>query len=76
MNRISAEIRTCEDHLDRARVLLVEIDQHVAGKSFLAHLLYYVSLITGIGETNSGMFNGVKTFEFCRKSELIRISVM
>jgi len=50
MNRISAEIRTCEDQLDRARALLVEIDEQVAGKSFLANLLYYVSLLTGLGE--------------------------
>ncbi|KAK2178202.1 hypothetical protein NP493_554g00026 [Ridgeia piscesae] len=54
MNRISAEIRTCEDQLDRARALLVEIDEQVAGKSFLANLLYYVSLLTGLALSATG----------------------
>ena len=50
MNRISSQIRVCEDQLDRARSLLIDIDEQVAGKSFLAHLLYYACLLTGIGE--------------------------
>ena len=50
MNRISSRIRICEDQLDRARALLIDIDEQVAGKSFLAHLLYYACLLTGIGE--------------------------
>ena len=49
INRISALVRTCEDQLDVARRMIDELDSHVAGKSFVANIFMYASLLMGIG---------------------------
>ena len=51
MNRISAMISTCEDGLRRARVMVDQLDTHVAGKSLLASLLAYVAFIGSVGKS-------------------------
>ena len=48
MNRITALIQTCEDRLKLVRTMLDDLDTHVAGKSFLAYLVTYLSFIGSI----------------------------
>ena len=50
MNRITALIQTCEDRLKLVRIMLDDLDTHVAGKSFLAYLVTYLSFIGSIGK--------------------------
>ena len=50
MNRISALIRTCEDHLHQARHMLDTLDTHIAGKNMFAKMLTYVTFIIGLGK--------------------------
>ncbi len=48
MNRITSLIQTCEDRLRGVRAMLDDLDTHVAGKSFLAHLVTFLSVIASI----------------------------
>jgi len=54
MNRMSAQIVTCEERLKRARKMIDDLDTHVAGKNLLANIVYYVAFMGSILLSASG----------------------
>lgn len=54
MNRMSAQIATCEERLKRARRMIDDLDTHVAGKNLLANIVYYVAFMGSILLSASG----------------------